>query len=469
MKSKITGFLIGAAIAWSVAYAATFPLFGPVNGVLKGNANSPQTSAAVSSDIRSMWSGTCDNTTYLRGDGSCQAPPGTGGGTVNSVGLTAPSVFSVTGSPVTTTGTLAITFAGGQTQNQVLASPDGSSGAVGLRSLVLADIPTIPLTSKVSGILPGANGGTNNGFMDFTGPATSLKTFTLPNASSTILTTNAAVTVAQGGTGAATLTGPLKGNGTSPLSAAASSDIIGLWTGTCNGTTFLAGDGSCVAGASFSPANPTASVGLSAVNGAASTYMRSDAAPALSQSIVPTWTGLHTFSVSPVVSIASGAQSTTLTAADGLNGSTSRIQVTAGTSFAMYAAPSTQSSAIITGGPTGAQAVFRTLGAQPIVFGTNNTYRGNMDSSGNIIWDGGGYINIKGSAAQLYLTESDAAANNQDWLFQADGTQLRARACNSIGSGCTNFITVDRTGNVVDTINLAATDVQINGVDCPER
>lgn len=44
-------------------------------------------------------------------------------------------------------------------------------------------------------------------------------------------------------------------------------------------------------------ANPTASVGLSAVNGAATTAMRSDAAPALNQGITPTWTGLHTFTV----------------------------------------------------------------------------------------------------------------------------------------------------------------------------
>lgn len=41
-------------------------------------------------------------------------------------------------------------------------------------------------------------------------------------------------------------------------------------------------------------ANPTAQVGLSAVNGAATTAMRSDAAPALDQGIIPTWTGLHT-------------------------------------------------------------------------------------------------------------------------------------------------------------------------------
>lgn len=42
-------------------------------------------------------------------------------------------------------------------------------------------------------------------------------------------------------------------------------------------------------------ANPTGTVGLTAVNGSATTYMRSDGAPALSQAITPTWTGAHTF------------------------------------------------------------------------------------------------------------------------------------------------------------------------------
>lgn len=45
-------------------------------------------------------------------------------------------------------------------------------------------------------------------------------------------------------------------------------------------------------------ANPSASVGLAAVNGAAATFMRSDGAPALSQSITPTWSGQHTFTAS---------------------------------------------------------------------------------------------------------------------------------------------------------------------------
>ncbi len=58
-------------------------------------------------------------------------------------------------------------------------------------------------TSTITGILGSANGGTGNGFTKFSGPTTAEKTFTLPDASATILTSNAAVTVAQGGTGIA--------------------------------------------------------------------------------------------------------------------------------------------------------------------------------------------------------------------------------------------------------------------------
>lgn len=88
---------------------------------------------------------------------------------------------------------------------------------------------TSDMTPGVTGILAAANGGTGNSFTSFTGPATSVKTFTLPNATSTILTTNAAVTVAQGGTGATTLTGILKGSGTSAVTAvtAPSGTIVG--------------------------------------------------------------------------------------------------------------------------------------------------------------------------------------------------------------------------------------------------
>jgi hypothetical protein len=49
-------------------------------------------------------------------------------------------------------------------------------------------------------------GGTGNGFTKFTGATSTEKTYTLPNASATILTDNTAVTVPQGGTGLTTLT-----------------------------------------------------------------------------------------------------------------------------------------------------------------------------------------------------------------------------------------------------------------------
>jgi hypothetical protein len=55
------------------------------------------------------------------------------------------------------------------------------------------------------------------------------------------------LSVSQGGTGSGSLTGILKGTGTSAFSAALSSDVIGLWTGTCNSSSFLRGDGSCAA------------------------------------------------------------------------------------------------------------------------------------------------------------------------------------------------------------------------------
>jgi hypothetical protein len=77
-------------------------------------------------------------------------------------------------------------------------------GATKVTNAMLAG--SIDLTSKVTGILPSANGGTGNGYAKFSGPTSSERTFALPDASATILTSDAAVTVAQGGTGIATTT-----------------------------------------------------------------------------------------------------------------------------------------------------------------------------------------------------------------------------------------------------------------------
>ena len=65
-----------------------------------------------------------------------------GTGTVTSVALALPAQFSVSGSPVTTTGTLTGAWAS-QTANYILAAPNGSAGTPTFRAMVAADVPTL--------------------------------------------------------------------------------------------------------------------------------------------------------------------------------------------------------------------------------------------------------------------------------------------------------------------------------------
>lgn len=104
------------------------------------------------------------STNFLRADGTWAAPSGTGG-TVTSVAFSDASsapIFTITGSPVTTSGTLTETLST-QTANTVFSGPTtGGATQPTFRSLVAADIPLISLTTGVSGVLPIANGGTNS-------------------------------------------------------------------------------------------------------------------------------------------------------------------------------------------------------------------------------------------------------------------------------------------------------------------
>lgn len=165
--------------------------------------------------------------------------------------------------------------------------------------------------------------------------------------------------VSRGGSGAGTLTGYLKGNGTSAFTASTTVPTTDL-TGTLQAAQFpaLTGDVTTSAGSlattianaavslakmanlaansiignnTGSPAtplaltvaqvqtmlsvpalaNPSGLIGMSAVNGTATTATRSDGTHAIDPAIAPTWTALHTFtrSSSPVIRLNQNAAS----------------------------------------------------------------------------------------------------------------------------------------------------------------
>lgn len=73
------------------------------------------------------------------------------GGSVTSVGLSAPGIFSVAGSPVTVSGTLTLGL-NSQAQNSVWAGPTIGAGEPSFRGLVGADIPLFVGDSGAGGV-----------------------------------------------------------------------------------------------------------------------------------------------------------------------------------------------------------------------------------------------------------------------------------------------------------------------------
>lgn len=100
-------------------------------------------------------------------------------GTVTSVGLSAPAIFAVTGTPVTSSGTLAVALVP-QDANKVWAGPTSGGGAnPTFRALVAADLPTFGVGSITWAMVDK----TGSSLADFTTrSAADLSSGTLPDA-----------------------------------------------------------------------------------------------------------------------------------------------------------------------------------------------------------------------------------------------------------------------------------------------
>ena len=126
------GAFLGLASNLTQTAAGTYTFSGTLNAVTPSNSDN-STKVATTAFVKNQ--GYLTTETYL--------------GTVTSVGLSLPNIFSVSGTPVTSSGTLSATLAS-QAANIVFAGPtSGGDAAPTFRSLVAADIPSIA-ASKIS-------------------------------------------------------------------------------------------------------------------------------------------------------------------------------------------------------------------------------------------------------------------------------------------------------------------------------
>lgn len=143
-------------------------------------------------------------------------------------------------------------------------------------------------------------------------------------------------------------------------------------------------------------ANPTGTVGLTAVNGSAATAIRSDGAPPLSQAIAPTWTSQHIFTPgtsTTAIIVNTTANNVGISARSGA-GSGALIEVCGDGSGTGNGLSIVQTS-------TGAGLINLNFNAS-LSIKVNGTVRVVIDTSGNLTVSGG--LGINGNAATAQST-----------------------------------------------------------------
>jgi hypothetical protein len=200
---------VSAAPVWTALAASDIPVMVGATGVSAGTAG------AVPAP-------TAGQQTYVLTGAALWAPAAT----VTSVAMTVPSFLSVSGSPITTSGTLAVSLVT-QAANLVLAGPSSGSAAVPtFRNLTYLDVPTVyrapavvlvasnislsapPATvdgvalSTGNRILLGAQTvGSQNGLWTYNGPSSALtRTADFPSGSTTAAYYGVSIPVLAGAT-----------------------------------------------------------------------------------------------------------------------------------------------------------------------------------------------------------------------------------------------------------------------------
>lgn len=227
-----------------------------------------------------------------------QSSGGGSTGTVTSVSLSMPTGFTVSGSPITTTGTLAVTLAS-QTAGQFLASPTGAAGVPAFRSLAATDLP-LATNAAVGAVKQGTN-------VAIAGDGTiSVATgagYALPIATTTVL----------GGVKAGTNV-TIAGDGTISVAAPGVGTVTSVALGV---PTFMSVTGSPVTGAgtlTFAFNSEAAGLVFASPAGAAGNPLFRALANTDIQGLANTWSAQQVFTLSPTVPTLTATDNTTKTA-----------------------------------------------------------------------------------------------------------------------------------------------------------
>lgn len=178
-------------------------------------------------------------------------------------------------------------------------------------------------------------------------------------------------------------------------------------------------------------ANPSATIGLTAINGSATTAMRSDGAPALNVGIAPTWTGLHTWSLDePRLILSESDQASDLKLWDFdvngavLTGRTRSDADGAGVNWLAVARGATTAIASINFGNATNNPGYQFLGTGTVTLN--------------------GALNATSTAPNLVWTESDAGTNLKPWQGIVNGGVFRLRTVtDALGAG-SDFLSATR-------------------------